>query len=357
MAEIFFHILHSDLKEDLKILLGLKLKERSKKIFEREGIKEWMGENQGVVFVLQDNIFIDKNLLSGLIQILKLNNLPLFFKDKNKNAGIFLLKSESYNTIADEINQDKIINILKNQGKVIEKDLLIIEDKNSYRKAEKKLLNSLRKPVDGLISRYLNRPISLFISKYLVKTKITPNTITYFVFLLSLLSGILMGMSEFILGAILMQVSSILDGCDGEVARLKFQSSKFGAWLDSILDDFSNAIFVLGTGIGLYRITDSSLILILTILTPSIMLGGFFCIYRKMILKKINDAGELTKEIKKEDKGFLWKLILILEYTIKRDFYYFVFLIFAIAGFPQLILYFSFAGALGGSIFIFFSNL
>jgi len=41
------------------------------------------------------------------------------------------------------------------------------------------------------------------------------------------------------LGALLVQLQSILDGCDGEIARLKFKSSKIGEWLDNVLDDQS----------------------------------------------------------------------------------------------------------------------
>lgn len=38
-----------------------------------------------------------------------------------------------------------------------------------------------------------------------------------------------------ILGGILAQASSIIDGCDGEVARLKFLTTDYGAFVD-ILD-------------------------------------------------------------------------------------------------------------------------
>ena len=50
-----------------------------------------------------------------------------------------------------------------------------------------------------------------------------------------------------VLGSLLVQLQSILDGCDGEIARLKFKSSKVGEWLDNILDDQVNV----GYGIGL----------------------------------------------------------------------------------------------------------
>ena len=43
-----------------------------------------------------------------------------------------------------------------------------------------------------------------------------------------------------VLGAILVQFASVVDGCDGEVARLKHLASARGAWLDTILDRYSD---------------------------------------------------------------------------------------------------------------------
>jgi phosphatidylglycerophosphate synthase len=50
------------------------------------------------------------------------------------------------------------------------------------------------------------------------------------------------------LGAFLVHVQSVLDGCDGELARLKFQSSRFGEWLDNVLDDTMNIAYGLALG-------------------------------------------------------------------------------------------------------------
>ena len=47
------------------------------------------------------------------------------------------------------------------------------------------------------------------------------------------------------LGGILAQISSILDGVDGEIARIKFLETKFGKWFDSVLDRYADG-FLLG---------------------------------------------------------------------------------------------------------------
>jgi phosphatidylglycerophosphate synthase len=52
------------------------------------------------------------------------------------------------------------------------------------------------------------------------------------------------GYSNLVIGAILAQVSSVIDGCDGEIARLKFQVTEFGGWFDAVLDRYADAFLI-----------------------------------------------------------------------------------------------------------------
>ena len=54
-------------------------------------------------------------------------------------------------------------------------------------------------------------------------------------------------------GAILSWFSSVLDGCDGEVARLKLQESAFGCWLETVCDNLYYLFILSGLTIGLVR--------------------------------------------------------------------------------------------------------
>ncbi|MCH8307972.1 MAG: NTP transferase domain-containing protein, partial [Proteobacteria bacterium] len=64
-----------------------------------------------------------------------------------------------------------------------------VDDPAAFQKAEQALLKRLRdKPNDGPVARYLNRPISVRISRYLVQRDVTPNQISLFSFLCSLLA-------------------------------------------------------------------------------------------------------------------------------------------------------------------------
>ena len=121
------------------------------------------------------------------------------------------------------------------------------------RAAERKLFQSLRKPVDGPVSRWINRSLSLSVTRLLLDTDVTPNqmTVVATVFgvagVAAVLSSTWTGVA---VGAVLVQLQSVLDGCDGEIARLKFQTSTFGAWLDNVLDDLVNAAFGLALGVA-----------------------------------------------------------------------------------------------------------
>jgi len=96
---------------------------------------------------------------------------------------------------------------------------------------------------DGWISRLINRKISTRISKYLVDY-LTPNQITFLTFLFGIFSA-LVNFYSIPLAGVLYQISSILDGVDGEIARASTRTSKLGGYIDSVLDRYVDFIFLL----------------------------------------------------------------------------------------------------------------
>lgn len=140
----------------------------------------------------------------------------------------------------------RVLDISKLEDDTWWMDIDTVED---LKKAEKILCRNLMKRTDGPISRYVNRPISIRISKFLIKTNISPNVISFLSFVLCILSFYLFllgGYLSIALAGLLGQVSSIIDGCDGEIARLKFKETEYGAWLDSVLDRYGDAFIVVG---------------------------------------------------------------------------------------------------------------
>ena len=125
-----------------------------------------------------------------------------------------------------------------------------IDDEKAFQKAEKTLLDSLQsKSNDGPVARWLNRPISTRLSKVLVNFNITPNQISLFSFALSMIAAGLFALGNYwflVLGGIIAQFASIIDGSDGEVARLKYLSSDYGGWFDAVLDRYADAFLLFG---------------------------------------------------------------------------------------------------------------
>jgi phosphatidylglycerophosphate synthase len=132
-------------------------------------------------------------------------------------------------------------------------DPIVVETPADVRVAEQRLLRSLVKDTDGFMARHVERPISLQISRGLAGTAITPNQMS----LISIAVGICGG--PFFLsarplmqtiGALLFLAHSILDGCDGELARLKFQQSRWGGVLDFWGDNVVHTVIFACMGVG-----------------------------------------------------------------------------------------------------------
>ncbi len=135
------------------------------------------------------------------------------------------------------------------------------------------------KPNDGPVSRYLNRPLSVRISHRLVNYGITPNQISLFSFLCSVLAAGLFalgGYAALLEGGLLAQFASVIDGCDGEVARLKFQTSGYGGWLDAVLDRYADSLLLFGLSWHAYADKTDSLILLTGFLA---IIGSFMVSY------------------------------------------------------------------------------
>ncbi len=131
-----------------------------------------------------------------------------------------------------------------------------IEDPAQIPAAEKRFLRATGKSQDGLVSRFINRLISRVVSRLLLRTPITPSAWTLAIFILPLLGASLLirgNQASVVVGLLFFQLYSILDGCDGEIARAKYLESPRGRQLDTWCDVLGNLLLVLALGYGLSR--------------------------------------------------------------------------------------------------------
>ncbi len=106
--------------------------------------------------------------------------------------------------------------------------------------AERRMLRAQRSVEDGpILDRYVNRTLSAPLTRFAVRRPITPNQVTVISLLAGLLGAWLLareGAAATLCGLLLFQLSVVLDHVDGEIARLKFQFSRLGKWLDNFSD-------------------------------------------------------------------------------------------------------------------------
>ncbi|HEY7489592.1 MAG TPA: CDP-alcohol phosphatidyltransferase family protein [Candidatus Tectomicrobia bacterium] len=143
--------------------------------------------------------------------------------------------------------------------------------------AEAQLLRSLGREGDSFIVRVFDRRISQALTKRLVRTRVRPNQLTVFSALLGLSGACLLAQPSRlmqVLGSLLFLTSTIIDGCDGELARLTFQESDFGAKLDLIMDNVVHICLFSGIALGLYWEAHNTLYLWLGGLTLGGTLGS-----------------------------------------------------------------------------------
>jgi len=158
-----------------------------------------------------------------------------------------------------------------------------------------------------------------------LKTKITPNFVSLFSFILSLIGAcffFLGGYIKLVIGAILAQLSSIIDGCDGEIARLKFQATEFGEWFDAVLDRYADAFLLFGLTCHLFFAQRKFFILVI----------GFLAIIGSFMNSYTADKYDGLMKKKLGNRGYYWR--------IGRDLRMFIIFIGALVNRPLLPLIF-----------------
>ncbi len=160
-------------------------------------------------------------------------------------------------------------------------------------RAQKALFRSLIKPTESYLSKNLERKISLFITARLVDTAVTPNQVSLVSICIGLVSGgLFLGPNRLyhVAGALLLWLSSVIDGCDGEIARLKFQESRLGSVLDFLGDNLVHIVVFFCIGFGLYMRGEGSIYLVLGILAALGTLATASAVFWRIFLKSGSEA-------------------------------------------------------------------
>jgi phosphatidylglycerophosphate synthase len=214
-------------------------------------------------------------------------------------------------------------------------------DRQALRRAERTLVWSLRKSADGLASKLINRHLSLPMTWLLMRTAVIPNHVTLTALACAITGAIVIAQGGYTAGAIgmlLVNFGSIIDGVDGEIARLKFLFSKTGQWLDTVVDDIGNVFYSGGIMLNLHASGVSwalplwAAAAIGFVLTQSSQYWLIARVYNSGDLAAIPWAFQSTSFLSQRPKG-LWPWITTtFPKLLKRDAALTIFTIFALAG-------------------------
>lgn len=133
---------------------------------------------------------------------------------------------------------------------------LRVDDLDSATRAKEKLFASLRGQYEGFVDTYFNRKISALLSQMFLALHLSPNAITLVATAVGMLAAAVFSVGTYaagIIGAVLFQLSAIIDCCDGEVARLTFAESPFGEQLDIMTDNLVHMALFGAIGLGVFR--------------------------------------------------------------------------------------------------------
>lgn len=220
-------------------------------------------------------------------------------------------------------------------------------DPRELRRAERMLVGSLRKAADGIAAKAINRSISLPITRLLCRTRVMPNHVTLVALVCALAGGVVISRGGYragILGMLLVELGSILDGIDGELARLRFQYSSVGQWLDTVVDDVANVAYVSGVVANLHAAGTTWALplgvsaLIAFAITQGTQYALITFVYKSGDLAAIPWAFQSAEFLGQRPKGLRAWVLATAPKLLKRDFVVTLFVAFAIAGRLELIL-------------------
>ena len=208
------------------------------------------------------------------------------------------------------------------------------------------------KPQDGFMARHFDRHLSLAASRALLDTKITPNQMTVFSTILGLIgSTFFLGDTRlaYVTGAMLVWLHSVLDGCDGELARVRFQESTFGSDLDFWGDNVVHLALFTCLGVGFWLDGHRHTLALAAVADAGVLASAWTAWQHRREARSARErvgpeAGVVTELV---GDGLESKLSRLENALAQRDFIY----LLVVLAFVDMVYEFLWAAAIGGSLY------
>lgn len=219
-----------------------------------------------------------------------------------------------------------------------------IVDEATRRQAEWTLIRTMNKSFEGPVDALINWRLSMRITRVLARRSlaVTPNHVTITAIAVGLFAAILASRGSYLAVAsagLLLQFNSILDSCDGELARLRYQYSKLGQWLDNLSDDIVDNAFLIAIGHGIGGVW-ATLGLAAAIGRLTVSTATYIAVYRRtgtgdvFAFRWWFEADKVTTDEVYDPKAITtW-----LRSLGRRDTFVFAWMIACVAGLPQWVI-------------------
>lgn len=176
----------------------------------------------------------------------------------------------------------------------------LVEDVAGAREASKLLWCSLTSSADGPMDRLVNRPLGRFLSRVLVHTPITPNQITLAAMFIGVFAAWFFsrGTGNWPLwGALVFQLSAIIDCVDGDIARSLYKETSIGKWLDIGADQVVHLSLFAAIAVGVHTAGSGAPVLLLGGSAAAGALISFLVVLRGMLQSEDKRNPKLAKLI------------------------------------------------------------
>jgi phosphatidylglycerophosphate synthase len=146
------------------------------------------------------------------------------------------------------------------------------------------LFGLVRKAQDTWLVRTINRKVSYPFTRLLLPTPITPNMISIAVFIIGVIGCIVLTQPGYwppVYGTLLLLFAGYIDGCDGEIARIRLESSPLGAWIDTMADEATTVVFSICLGLHVYNSHGGNDDFLIAAIVAGALMASFavYCVY------------------------------------------------------------------------------
>jgi hypothetical protein len=132
-----------------------------------------------------------------------------------------------------------------------------VVDAGSRRLAAEAVFRDAQRETVGIVDRLLNQKIASRLTQLLlVHLPAAPALLTLVAGFVGVYGALMVAVGRppsVLTGFIILEGYAILDGCAGELARVRLHQTAFGAWLDTVVGDFVNVVMILAVGFALWR--------------------------------------------------------------------------------------------------------